>query len=199
VIAIGRAVPAVTVGFSLAKGERTDWAVAKLTELGIDRIAPLVCDRTVSRSDSVAALATRAGRFGRIAREASMQARRPWRPQVDAPQLLSELLAELLTTAADRPPVPEPGSAGGPAAARTPSAVGIALAEPGGGAPSLAMPVLLIGPEGGWSPAELAMGFPTVSLGNTILRVETAAVVAGALLTGLRSRLVAPVGFATEN
>jgi len=65
---------------------------------------------------------------------------------------------------------------------------GLALAEPGGGPVSLATPVVLVGPEGGWSPRELELVEHKVSLGDGILRVETAAVAAGVLLTTLRSR-----------
>jgi 16S rRNA (uracil1498-N3)-methyltransferase len=153
----------VTVGFSVAKGDRTDWAVAKLSELGVDVIVPVVCERTAVRWSDQAATRQHA-RLGRIAREASMQARRLWLPEI----------LELLPIA--------------DVAGRLGS--GIALAEPGGEAPSLAAPVILVGPEGGFTPRELALGFPLVTLGDTILRVETAAVVAGAMLTGLRAGVV---------
>jgi 16S rRNA (uracil1498-N3)-methyltransferase len=170
VMTLRRAVPGITVGFSLAKHDRTDWAVAKLAELGVDRIAPLVCERTVARSVSATSGAKRMQRLRRIALEASMLARRPWLPEIDDPLPLAEALSVL----------------GAPAG-------GIALAEPGGGSPSLTTPVVLVGPEGGWSPSELSYGLPTVRLGDTILRVETAAVVAGALLTCLRSGTVGPL------
>jgi RsmE family RNA methyltransferase len=52
--------------------------------------------------------------------------------------------------------------------------------------------MLLIGPEGGWSASELVAAPATVGLGPTVLRAETAAVAAGALLVALRSGLVAP-------
>jgi len=165
VVTAPRPRPEVTVGFSLAKGDRTDWAVAKLSELGVDRIVPLACERTTVRWD-LRAGAHQHGRLLRIAREASMQARRIWLPE----------LLELL-------PLAE-------AAGRLQG--GIALAEPGGRTPSLATPVVLVGPEGGFSPRELAFGFPKIALGDTILRIETAAVVAGAILTGLRAGLVRP-------
>ncbi len=57
-----------------------------------------------------------------------------------------------------------------------------ALADAGGVAPGLDRPVMAVGPEGGWDDAERAAFGPAVGLGPTVLRAETAAVVAGALL-----------------
>ena len=54
-------------------------------------------------------------------------------------------------------------------------------------------PVVLVGPEGGWTPRELALVETKVSLGNGVLRVETAAVAAGVILSALRNMAVAPV------
>jgi 16S rRNA (uracil1498-N3)-methyltransferase len=71
--------------------------------------------------------------------------------------------------------------------------VGVSLAEPGGGVPTLDRPTLLIGPEGGWAPEELACGRPRVALAPTVLRTETAAIVAATLLTALRAQLVRPL------
>jgi RsmE family RNA methyltransferase len=47
---------------------------------------------------------------------------------------------------------------------------------------------LLVGPEGGWGDDELALGMPRVELGPHVLRSETAAIVAAALLIGVRSQ-----------
>jgi 16S rRNA (uracil1498-N3)-methyltransferase len=194
VLAVRRAAPAITVGFSLAKADRTDWAVAKLAELGVDRIVPLLCARTVAGAGGAggtAAGAKRTERLRRIARAASMQARRLWLPEVDEPLPFDDALLALAVAGGSTPT----GTAGTPAGGQQNlrrAARGIALVEPGGATLSLATPVLLVGPEGGWSPAELAVGLPTVDLGATILRVETAAIVAGTLLTGLRSGLVSP-------
>ncbi|MGA2209946.1 MAG: 16S rRNA (uracil(1498)-N(3))-methyltransferase [Acidimicrobiales bacterium] len=160
---VARVGPQVTVGFSLAKGDRTDWAVAKLSELGVDRIVPLLCERTAVRWGAQAA-AHQHGRLQRIARESSMQARRVWLPEVLELTPLAKAAALL----------------GGE----------VALAEPGGGLLSLATPVVLVGPEGGFTDRELGMGLPRVTLGDTILRIETAAVVAGAILAGLRGGYV---------
>ncbi len=67
---------------------------------------------------------------------------------------------------------------------------GACLAEPGGDPPSLSRPVVLVGPEGGWAPEELALGLPAVDLGPSVLRTESAAVAAGLLLCSLRAGLV---------
>ncbi len=69
-------------------------------------------------------------------------------------------------------------------AAHDPAALG--LAHPGGAAPSISRPILLIGPEGGWSPEERAAVPATVDLGPTNLRAETAAIAAAVRLTVLR-------------
>ncbi len=158
--------PRLTVAFSLAKGERSEWAAAKLAELGVDRIVPLVCARTVVRPDDEGGRRTQ--RLARIIREAAMQARLVHLPELAPTTAFADLLA----------------AEGGQAC----------IAEPGGGAPSIAAPLALIGPEGGWTTAELdaaaAQGVRTVTLSDHVLRVETAAVAAGALLTALRRGLV---------
>ena len=55
----------------------------------------------------------------------------------------------------------------------------------------MAQRVVAVGPEGGWSTRELASGLPTVGFGLSVLRAETAAVTAGALLASLRTGTVA--------
>jgi hypothetical protein len=69
---------------------------------------------------------------------------------------------------------------------------GAALAVPGGPGPDLAHPVVLVGPEGGWSPEEEALTDRRVGLAPGVLRTESAAVAAGALLVALRAGLVRP-------
>lgn len=158
----------LTVAFALLKGERTEWAVQKLTELGVDRIVPLVTARTVVRLDPAGA-AKRAGRLARIAREASAQARRTRLPELAEPTPLGVFLA-------GEPLAPGGGEAGL-----------VALAEPGGRPLDRRTSCILVGPEGGWSPEELGLVEHRVGLGPNVLRAETAAVVAGALLTAARS------------
>ena len=157
--------PPVTVAFAQPKGDRPEWAVQKLTELGVDRIVPLLAGRSVVRWTGDRAVGPVA-RLRRVAREAAMQSRRAWLPVVEEPSTFDD------------------------AAARR----GAALAVAGGDRPSLDRPVVLVGPEGGWDADELATGLPTVGLGPNVLRTETAAVVAGALLVALRSGLLSAHG-----
>jgi len=160
---VDRPAPPITVAFAITKGERPELAVQKLTELGADRIVPFVSARSVVRWDARRA-AGNVERFRRVAHEASMQCRRPWLPTVDD-------VTDFATASAL------------PAAA---------LADGGGAPPTLANPTVLVGPEGGWSDDERACGLPTVGLGPHVLRAETAAMAAAALLAGLRARLVGP-------
>ena len=63
-----------------------------------------------------------------------------------------------------------------------------------GAPPSLSWPVVLVGPEGGWSPEEEGAGLPRLGLGPQVLRAETAALAAGAVLAALRAGLVQESG-----
>jgi 16S rRNA (uracil1498-N3)-methyltransferase len=153
--------PPLTVAFALVKGERPEWVVQKLTEVGVDAIVPFVAERSVVRWDDAKA-ARNHDRLRQIAREASMQSRRVWLPTV-----------EPVTTFADL-------------ALRA----GVAMAERGGAAPSLEHPAVLVGPEGGWSEAERGCGLATVGLGSSVLRAETAAIAAGVLLAAARQQHV---------
>lgn len=73
--------PVVTIGFALTKGERPEWVVQKLTEVGVDRIVPFVSRHTVVRWDPDKA-ARNVDRWRRVAREAAMQSRRRFLPEV---------------------------------------------------------------------------------------------------------------------
>jgi 16S rRNA (uracil1498-N3)-methyltransferase len=69
---------------------------------------------------------------------------------------------------------------------------GVALADVGGRPPGVGDTTILCGPEGGWSEAERASDRPRIALGPAVLRAETAAVTAGALLGALRQGIVRP-------
>jgi 16S rRNA (uracil1498-N3)-methyltransferase len=161
-----RPTPPITVAFAPVKGDRPEWVVQKLTELGVDRMVPLVTDRSVVRwSDSRADRAIE--RLRRTVREAAAQSRHTWLPEVTAPLSLSEFVRQT-------------ADAGGR----------LALADREGQPPTLERPVVAIGPEGGWSDAERQLDLPKVRLGGAVLRAETAAVAVGVLMAGLRSSVV---------
>lgn len=155
--------PALTLGIALTKAGRPELAVQKLTELGIERIVVFAASRSVVRWEGERAR-RHLDRLGRVAREAAMQCGRVHLPEVEGVAGFAEV--------AGRP--------------------GVALAGAGGDPPSLSHPTVLVGPEGGWTGEELARGLPRVGLGPLVLRAETAAITAAALLTGLRSGLVDP-------
>jgi 16S rRNA (uracil1498-N3)-methyltransferase len=96
------------------------------------------------------------GRLMRVAVEASMQSRRVWLPEISGPISAIEVLP------------------------------GLAVAEPGGRPVTGDDVAIAVGPEGGWSAKELEVAASTVSLGSTILRVDTAAVAAAVLMASHR-------------
>ena len=153
--------PSVGVAFALVKGARPELVVAKLTELGVDLIVPFEAARSVVRWDEERKTAAHA-RLVRVAREASMQSRRACMPTV----------AEVSTYA------------------EVAKRVGACRADRGGGPPSLRHPLMLVGPEGGWDEQERRMDLPVVGLADGVLRAETAAIVAGAVLTQLRAGVI---------
>jgi 16S rRNA (uracil1498-N3)-methyltransferase len=158
---VGRPTPAVTVGLTPVKGDRTEWAVQKLTEVGVDHIVVMHTERSVVVWPAER-VAGRLEKLHRIARQALMQSRGCWVPAIDGVSGLAAF-------------------AGAP---------GAAMADPDGSSPTLDHPTVLIGPEGGWSEGEMVGGLPLVSLGSAVMRAETAAVAAGVLLVALRSGLV---------
>ena len=105
--------PEVTVGFALAKGERPEWATQKLTEVGVDHIVPLLTSRTVVRWDADRADRNRV-RLTRVAREAAMQSRRTWLPEVGVPVSFARAAEDLgrRSPAGPRPPDPAGGPGG---------------------------------------------------------------------------------------
>jgi 16S rRNA (uracil1498-N3)-methyltransferase len=160
-----RASERLAVAFALTKGDKPELVVQKLTELGVDRIVPVLAERSVSRPDPGRA-GTAAERWRRIAREASRQCRRATLPAV-------EDLAPLATLS------------GHP---------GIVVAERGGeaaedlGPPPGGEILVVVGPEGGLADPEVEAVKPwaRLDLGRHILRAETAALAAAALLAARR-------------
>jgi len=153
---------------SIFKFDRMEWAIEKCTELGVSRIVPVIARRTDSHL--AAASAKRAERWQRIARQAAEQSRRDAPPEIAAPVKVAEVL-------------------------NFPAALRIVLAE--SEEQTLLRDILTqknaedgivmaVGPEGGWTESELQSfqksGWISASLGNTILRAETAAIAATALV-----------------
>ena len=143
-----------------------DFLVEKTSELGVARIVPLVTRRSVARP---VAETTRRARWEKIAREAARQCGRADVPTVDPPCPLTLALAQ------DLPPR---------RLALWEGARQAPLREALLGAP--APTALLVGPEGGLAPAEVALaetaGFTMCGVGPRILRVETAAIAGVALI-----------------
>jgi 16S rRNA (uracil1498-N3)-methyltransferase len=161
IVADARPAPALTVAFALVKGDRPELTVQKLTEVGVDRMVPFVAERSVAHWDAAKAERQHA-RLTAIARQAAVQCRRTWLPQVVR-----------LSTFGD-----------------VASLAGAVMADREGGPPSLDRPVVLVGPEGGWSPSERASGLPRCRLSDNVLRADTAAITGGVLLAAMRAQLV---------
>lgn len=153
--------PALTVALALTKGDHPEWAVQKLTEVGADRIVVMSSERCVARWPAEG-VGRQVERLRKVARQAAMQSRRRWLPEVDG-------VVPFASVARDYPAA--------------------ALAVPGAAPLTLSTPTVLIGPEGGWSDEELATVPTHVGLGPNVLRAETAAMATGVLLTALRAGL----------
>lgn len=155
----------LTVVQALIKGERMDWCIEKLVEVGVDRIVVVATDRAVVKLDAARAT-SRQARLAAIAREAAKQARRAVVPTVELAGLSEALAIDAALRLCCHPVAARP--------------LGALLGTPAASA------VILVGPEGGLSPAELdraaAAGFEAVSLGPTVLRAETAGPAAVAAL-----------------
>ncbi len=154
---------------SITKGERFEWLVEKATELGVARIAPLITARAVVRTGGEG---NRLDRWRRIAIEAAEQCGRSAVPEVEAPLSFGEALAAA------------PGIVLLPyeAADHLASNIQAVLQERIDQLYSEAAVSILIGPEGGLEQAEVeqaqACGAQVVTLGERILRSETAGLVA---------------------
>ncbi len=155
----------LTVLLAVSKFDRMEWALEKVTELGVARIVPVLAAR--SEKHLVQAAAKRHERWLRIVREAAQQSRRADVPVVDAPTALADALA--LPTALDRKILLSESERDTPL-----------LKALGGDAGQ--MHWLGVGTEGGWTAAEMqafsGSGFLPVTLGPRILRVETAVIAA---------------------
>jgi 16S rRNA (uracil1498-N3)-methyltransferase len=169
----------VTLALAIYKFDRMEWCIEKATELGVAAIAPMIARRTEKHLAQAAA--RRAERWRRIAHEAAQQARRSDVPHIFDPAPLAErvraasgatriVLAEQERTTTLRHALEE------------------ALVKEESASSGTRMPALelALGPEGGWAPEEEALfdanGWRAVSLGPRILRAETAAIAALAVV-----------------
>jgi 16S rRNA (uracil1498-N3)-methyltransferase len=164
---------------ALIKFDRFEWIVEKATELGVTEIVPV--DTARSERGLERGAAKRVERWRRIALEASQQSRRERLPEVGEPIALAQAMAH---TGTYRYALDEnPGASSLLKALPT-----IRTAED-----TVAM---LTGPEGGWTNEEraafAAAGWTPVSMGPLILRAETAAIAAMAVIS--QAWLVSPAG-----
>ncbi len=170
--------PRIALAQALAKGDRDELAVQAATELGVDEIIPWQAARSVSRWDAAGPDNSKAdkgrARWAGIVREAAKQAHRAWIPDV----------APLETTAS--------------LAARAAASHVVVLEQSadvrltGLGLDSARDIMLVVGPEGGIAPEELAAftreGATLARLGDTVLRTSTAGPAALAVLSAALRR-----------
>lgn len=167
-----RRAPTLALGQALLKGDRMDWAIQKATELGVETIIPVQSQRSIVQLKAER-VTTQTARWQRIVFDAAQQSEQWEVPTVASPLALS--FHDLL---------------------RSHHSVTLILVERRTGATSLStfsLPtspegsiLVLVGPEGGWAEEEvleaMKQGCIPVTLGNRILRAETAATVAIGLL-----------------
>lgn len=147
----------VVIASALPKGKRLPWMIQKLAELGVNEFLPMAFRRSVVRWSP-----SRAARMEKIAIEAAKQSDR----------------SDLMTLGAEVTPEELAGFSGPTFIAL--SGTDRTLVEAAGAG---AFARIVIGPEGGFAPGEVEkLGAIPVSLGRTVLRVETAAVAAAAIL-----------------
>lgn len=168
---------AVTLALALPKGNGFDEVVRQVTELGVDRIVPIISDRTLINPSL-----PKLDRWRRIAQEAAEQSERQIVPTILDPIAFSDYLA--IDEMVD-PTINDTTSLRMICVARNyPPHLLERLAEP----LTLTRVTLAIGPEGGWTDAEIeraiGAGYQPVSLGQRILRAVTAPVAALAMIAG---------------
>jgi 16S rRNA (uracil1498-N3)-methyltransferase len=159
---------AITLAQALAGGDKMDWIVEKAVETGAQRIVPLQCERSViklNRSGDAERAQKRIGHWQAIIQAACEQCDRTVLTDLEPIQNFADFLK---TPTTDLKLLLSPDA--------TVSIVSVLAQNPPQDV------ILMIGPEGGHSPAEDAMaqaaGYQIVSLGERILRTETAGIVA---------------------
>jgi 16S rRNA (uracil1498-N3)-methyltransferase len=164
----------IIIAVSVPKGERFDWLIEKCTELGVERISPVIFERTVRQPGNPKAM----DRWMNIAISAAKQCKRLFLPQIDPPMNLQEFIE------AFKKDIPNCRLIAGGVSGDCPSLAG----QPFGSNDVAA----LIGPEGGFAENEEAFlksqGVQFVRLSDTILRTETAAIAFASVLTAQRNQ-----------
>jgi 16S rRNA (uracil1498-N3)-methyltransferase len=184
---------ALTIAAAVPKGERADWMIEKLSELGVARFIPLAADRGVVLPEGK----NKRDRWLRIAIESAKQSRRRGVMEIAELTQLTELLkpglvGQTFLSASGRRPESSATTSHGRQEC-LPHRATFHLSTSPDAAPirdaltsSPRELTLLIGPEGGWTDAEIALfaerDIRGVKLTDTILRVETAAVAAAAVV-----------------
>jgi 16S rRNA (uracil1498-N3)-methyltransferase len=162
----------ITLAAALIKAERWEWLVEKATELGASEIQPIITERCVVRlgADEVA---KKLEKWNRLMIETCKQCGRAWAPQLHLPRKLDSVLS-----GAKRHDLSLIASLAGSARSIPQVLAGYTSAAP--------HVLILIGPEGDFSPAEYDMaahsGLVPVTLGSQVLRAETAALSALSIL-----------------
>ena len=168
--------PLVMLVQGLAKGEKMDSVIRHATELGVAAFMPLTCERSIVKLDAKKTR-TRLDRWCSIAKSAAMQSGQPRIPEVLEPRSAKEAAAELAEATAVLICWEE-----APRTASLAQAIGRGISECS--CPRIAV---VVGPEGGLTEREVGFFLDAnpraslVSLGSSILRTETAGVVAPAL------------------
>ena len=169
--------PRVLLAQALVKGERGELAVELATEAGVDAVLPWRAARCVARWEQGPRGEKALARWRSTVREAAKQARRPWVPVVEEPVTTAELARRAAGV--------------GVALVLHEAAVG-RLADLGPQLAGAGELLLVVGPEGGVTDAEIAAltaaGARPVRLGPEVLRASTAAAVALGALGALTSR-----------
>jgi len=140
-----------TIYLTPLKGDRSEWAVAKATEVGITRVVPLIAERMVVKFKGEAREKI-LSRWQRVAREAASQSRRTYDVIIGEPVKVVDV----------------------PAA--------VAVADFAGSGNWGDLQSVAVGPEGGWASDEWDSSRRRVELGPSVLRGETAGIIAAALL-----------------
>ncbi len=159
-------IKSITLALAVFKFDRMEWAIEKCTELGVASIIPVISQR--SEIHLAAAANKRLERWRRLALQASQQSRRATVPDISTPTKLKDIVS---LKGATRIVLSE--------SERDLRLAGT-ISESGGKF------IVAVGPEGGWTDDESTLfreqGWASASLGNTILRSETAAIAAIAIL-----------------